>query len=453
MDMDYLRSDRTAYFRKMLSIALPVMIQNGLALGTNMIDTLMIGRLGEAEMAGVGAANQFFFVFSMFCFGLFSGSAVYVAQYFGVRDYKAIRRVVGIELVTVFAIALATMGAILLFAPGCIWVFSRDSQVIALGSRYLRMVSLSYLFDALSFCLIYNCRAIQRLKEPTIINAVAVVTNLVLNFILIYGKCGMPALGVQGAAIATVVARALELTLILGFICLSRDFPIHGRIREFLSFDRQLVKRVMKTALPVVLTEGSWAIITALIFVAYGMLGYSSLAATQVAAVVSDFVQVVFFGMGNATAFTIGETLGQGKKDLAQHYGATSLQVTFLMCVLVTVFLIVVARPVAEFYKFTPETTELLVMVLIAWALTVTPKMMAYMLICGILRAGGDTLFCLGIDLICNAALQLTGAFGGVLILKLPVYYVVVIIAFADLVKAFVCFARYRSRKWLNTFT
>ncbi|MFV0516474.1 MAG: MATE family efflux transporter [Aminipila sp.] len=442
-----------SFYKKMWYVAIPVIIQNVISIGLNMIDILMIGRLGEKELAAVGSANQIFFVFSMICFGLYSGAAVFVAQYWGTKDIENIKKVIGIDYIVGVSLALITFFIAIFFAPNLIWIFSRDVEVIELGAQYLRVVCFSYVLISITFVMVYNSRAIQRLKAATIINGTAIAINTFLNYCLIYGNCGMPALGVRGAAIATVIARLVELICFFVYIYICKEHPFHGGIKEIFSFDKVMFKNVMKTAVPVVFTEGGWAAATSLTFVAYGMLGATALAVIQIAEVVANLSQAVYFGLGNATAVIIGESLGRGNLDAAFNYGGKAMKITWGLNVFVTVTLIALSRPIAYIYNFNEETTHLLVLVMIAWAFTTTPKMLAYVLICGILRAGGDTLYSLIVDLSCNLIIQISIAFFSVLVLNLPLYWVVALVATSDLVKTIVCYKRFYSKKWMNIVT
>ena len=441
------------FYKKLSMVAVPVIIQNVISIGLNMIDILMIGRLGENELAAVGSANQIFFLYGMVCFGLYSGAAVYIAQYWGIRDITSIKKVIGIDCV--MGVSLATIATIIayIFAPKLIWIYSRDPIVIELGAEYLRIVCFSYVMSSLSFVVVYCSRAIQRLKAATAINASAILVNTFLNYCLIYGNFGMPTLGVKGAAVATLTARFIEMVAFGIYVWTQKDHPFHARLSELLSFDRELFENVMKTAIPVIFTEGGWAAVTSLTFVAYGMLGPTALAVIQIGEVVSNLSQAIFFGLGNAIAVLIGESLGRKETDLAFSYGKMAMKITWALNITVTVLLIAISKPVAAIYNFNAETTELLVMVLIAWALTTTPKMLAYVLICGILRAGGDTVFSLWADLSCNALIQVPIAFFCVLVLELPLYAIVFLVALNDLTKTIICYKRFYSKKWMNIVT
>ncbi|MBR3211566.1 MAG: MATE family efflux transporter [Firmicutes bacterium] len=446
--------ERNAYFRKMLLIGLPIVGQNLISIGVNLLDTVMIGRLGEDHVAAVGAANQVFFVYSLFLFGLYSGASVFASQYFGAGDLKGVRRVLGIDAVIGFSLGALVTVAAEIFAPGLVRLFSRDPAVVELGAYYMRIVALSYALTALSFVISFNSRAIQRLRAVTLINAGALSVNLVLNYVLIFGKAGFPALGVNGAAIATCVARICELTMLLLYVKKAKDHPFSASLAELLGFDRDLFKRVLRIALPVAFTEWIWSLVTAVIFAAYGLLGTAALAVTQVTNVVTELLQSAFFGVGNATAMIIGEKLGQKRSDVAFYYAKLALFTVMVLNVAATLILLLIARPIAGVYGFGAESMELLVRTIKVQAYLITPKMFAYIFIIGILRAGGDAVFCMFVDMICNIVIMMGGTFVCILVFHLDLPSTMGLVSLADAgVKIALCIPRFRSGKWMNYVT
>ncbi len=443
-------ADNKLFYRKMIFIGIPVVFQNLISIGLNLIDTLMIGLLGEQELAAVGAANQVYFIFTVSLFGLYSGAAVYTAQYWGAKDISGVRKMLGIDYAVGMVFATAVSIIAFCFAPHIIQLFSKDPAVIDLGVQYIRIACFSYIFSGISSAISYNSRAIQNLKVPTMINAAALCVNAVLNTFLIFGIAGFPELGVRGAAIATLIARIFEFCALLTFIYTRSSHPFKTGLKELFSFDKAHFIRVMKTAVPVVFTEGSWALSVALIFAAYGMLGTSALAVSQVASVICEMLQSVYFGVGNATAMLIGETLGQGDKETAYLNGKKAVRITWCLNIIMTIVMVILAKPVAGVYNFTGETNKLLVITLIAMAITITPKMLAYIYLVGILRAGGDTLFCMKLELVINMFVQVPVAYFAVLVLHASLPVAMLLVESGSLIKAAICYPRYKSRKWIN---
>ena len=327
------------FYKTVLTIAIPVVLQNLISIGLNMADTIMIGKLGVDELAAVGTANRLYFVFSSLCFGIYSGASVYVSQYWGVKDIKNIRRTLGIDIILGGGMALLFTAIAIFAAPQVLGLFSSDPRVIELGTEYLHIVAISYFFTSMSFAINFNCRAIHMLKVPTAINTLALVINLVFNYLLIFGKFGFPKLGVKGAALATLLARLVEFILMYLCVYLQKGHPLAAKIRELFSFDRELFTRVLKTSLPVIVSEGGWSLGNSVYYIAYGMLGASALAVVQVASTVNDLFQILFFGIGNASAVMIGNELGRRNEDKAYSYAVVFLKMTFAINLVMSVAL------------------------------------------------------------------------------------------------------------------
>lgn len=421
-------AEKKMFYKKMLVIAIPVVIQHLISIGLNLVDTLMIGLVGETALAAVGAANQVYFIFSNMCYGLYSGAAIYTAQYFGVGDIKSIRKILGMDYaVGLFMASMFTICGFFL-APQLIAVFDDSPEVVELGVKYLRIACFSYLFTALA-------------------------VNTCLNYLLIYGHLGLPKLGVTGAAAATLTARILECAGLFLYVYTRKSHTFKTGPAELFSFSKKEFFTVMKTAVPVVVTEGGWAFSMSAIFSIYGKLGTSALAVTQVANTVSEFLQSIYFGIGNAAAVLIGNALGADQKDRAYFQAGVAVRLTWMLNGIMAVVLILIRGPVSAIYQFNPQTTALLCDTLLVWAIALAPKMLAYMLVCGVLRAGGDTVFCMVMDFSFNVGIQVTMAAVAVLVFHLSLPWAMLMVAFGDVLKVIWCYRRYYSRKWMRVMT
>jgi len=438
------------FYKPMMVIALPVVIQNLISIGLNMIDSIMVGQLGVNPLAAVGIANRVYFVFSMICFGIYSGSSIFIAQYWGVKDLKNIKKLFGMNLFLGTVLSVALSVAVFIFPRQIVSVFSNDVTVINDGITYLRIISVSYLFTALSYAASFNSRAIHKLKAPTIISAIAISINTVLNYLLIYGVAGFPKLGVAGAAIATVIARIVEFVLMFGYIYKSKEHPLAGNLKELMSWDFKMFKNTLKTSLPVIISESSWSLGTTVYYIAYGMIGPSAIAVVQVAYIINDLFQSMFFGVGNAAAVMIGNEIGRNKMDKAYDYSMAFLKITLWLNIIISICLFLVRNLIVNMYNFDPQTNLMLERSLIVFSIYMTPKMFSYMFICGILRSGGDTKFCMYLDLISIWLIGVPLSFFSVLVLKLPIYYVLAVVFSEEIFKLAIVLKRYYSKKWIN---
>ncbi len=445
--------ENKTFYRQLITVGIPVLIQQLIVVGLNLVDTIMVGKLSENALAAVGAANQVYFMYSVVMFGIFSGAAVYTVQYWGVRDLKSLRKILGIDYVMCLAITIPVVILAFFASPVLMSFFTDDTEVISLGRDYMRIACFSYIFSGLTFSISYNSRALIMLKVPTTINGIAILINVFVNYCLIYGNLGFPELGVKGAAIATLIARVIECIAMFSYVYLSKDHPLGAKFKEFMSFGKDMYKNVMKTAVPVIFNEGLWALSVSMVFAAYGRIGPSALAIVQVANTITEVLQTAYAGVSNASSVIVGQALGQGKVQHAYIYSKRILNVTWILNILMTLLLILIRKPIAEIYDFNADTTQLLLSSMFVFAIAITPKMLNYVIVCGILRAGGDTLYCMFLDVAFNMLLQVPLAYLSVLVFGLPLPVVIAVVAVSDVLKAFFCYKRYFSRKWINIFT
>lgn len=444
------KSNNRIIYNTMLTIALPVIIQHLISIGLNLVDTIMIGRLGEPELAAVGIANRFFMIFGLFCFGFYSGCSVFISQYWGVKDIKNIRRVFGIEIMSGLLVSVLFSFLALVFPAAIMRIFIKDALVIEYGIQYLRIIGLAYIFIAVSFALSFNSRSIHRVKMTVVINTIAISINTFLNYILIYGKFGFPELGVRGAAIATVIARFLEFALLLYFIYKDRSHPLAGSLKELFDWDRTFLMKVYKTAFPVFINEATWVLGTSVYYIAYGMIGTDAVATVQVSTTISDFFQSFFFGIGSACAVMIGNELGRDNKDLAYSLGIKFIKITATVSVVTGLLLYLMRNPIINFYDFKESTNYMLEMSLIVFSLFMLPKMLTYMIIVGVLRSGGDTRYCMFLDLFFIWLVGIPLAFISVLVMDWPIHLVLAAVFSEEIIKILVVSKRIKSKKWLN---
>jgi len=438
------------FYKTLFFIALPVIIQHVISIGLNMVDTVMVSELGENAITAVGLANRIYFVFTTICFGIFSGASIFIAQYWGIGDTDSIKKVFGIDLIIGSALAIIFSIVVFFFPMQILKVFIDDAYVIDLGSRYLKIIAFSYFFTAVSFAFSFNSRAIHKLKVPTIINGIALCINTFINYLLITGEMGFPSYGVQGAAIATLISRFFEFCTLLFFIYKDKDHPLAGSIKEFTSWNLSMLKNILKTSLPVILSETAWSVGTSIYFISYGFIGSYAIAVVQISTNISDFFQALFFGIGSACAVMIGNEIGKNNIDTAFDYSKKFIKITLILSIAFSILLFLFRGQIISFFNLSETTNSYLNKALIVFCIYFTPKMFTYMFICGILRAGGDTKFCMFVDIITIWFIGVPLSFFSVLVLHLPVHLVMAVVFSEEILKLVIVLKRYSSKKWIN---
>lgn len=439
------------FLRKAATIALPVAMQGMLNTIVNLVDNLMIGNLGSTAIASVGLANKVFFVFSLLVFGVVSGSGILAAQYWGNGDVKNIRKVLGL------ALSLGLAAAVLFLIPArmkpelLMRIFTTSDASIQLGASYLAVAALSYPFTAVSNTYVAMLRATGRVKEPVIISCVAILVNIVFNYILIYGKFGAPALGVVGAAIATLLARMIETSALLGVVYL-RKTPLACHIREMFGYSREFLKQFFVTALPVIANEFVWGLGVTIYSMVYGRMGDDAVAAITIATTIQDIVVVLFQGLSAAAAVILGNEMGAGKLVRAERYAKNFFILQFI-CTLVAMGICLLIRwPLIGLYQpgISDSVARDVNLCLIMFVCFMPSKMFNYVNIVGVLRSGGDTGMCLFIDASGVWLIGIPLAFIGGLWLKQPIYVVYTMVMLEEIYKTVLGYIRYRQKKWLR---
>ena len=240
--------------RMMIKVALPIALQSLIGSSLSLIDNLMVGRLGELELNAVGVSVQIFTIYWMMMFGFCSGAATYISQFYGVRDIRNIKRTAGFTITVAMSAGLLFFIASMAFPQYILRIFTRFPEVIETGAVYVRIGAPTFLMLAVTQPFTVALRATQQTKLPLFASAIALGTNTFLNYVLIFGKFGMPMLGIRGAALATCIARLLEMLLIL-YIVFVRKNMLAGRPSEFFSYGRELVVRIVRNALPTTANE------------------------------------------------------------------------------------------------------------------------------------------------------------------------------------------------------
>ncbi len=438
-----------SFYISMLTIAVPIALQNLVSSSLNMVDTVMIGRLGEKEIAAVGLANQYFFILILLLFGINSGGAIFTSQFWGKKDILNIKKVLGISLLFGGGISLI-FTVLAFFTPTFILkIFTEDPTVIELGSKYLKIVSLSYFITAISFAYSFTLRSIGQAKLPMVVSVVSLIANTILNYVLIFGELGFPVLGIEGAALATLISRGLEATFLIGFIYIQK-MDIAGKVTEMLSIPKELAKRYFQTGLPVILNEGFWAMGMTMYSISYARISTEAIASVQIANTVQSIFMVVAFGLGNACAIMLGNSIGANKNDEAINYAIRFSIIGSLLGVFLGVLLYVSAPFILSFYNISQSVYDNAKNILMIIAFFLSFKIFNTILIIGILRSGGDTKYSLVLEMCCVWIIGVPLAFFGAHVLKLPVYWVVAMVSCEEIIKAIFGIPRVTSKKWVK---
>lgn len=433
----------------MLTLAIPIAMQQFIASLLNMLDVLMVGQLGEASIAALGLSNQVFFLLNLMLFGLSSGMAIFTAQYWGMRDLPNIRRVLGICLSISISVATLFMIAAVVFPSKILAIYTSDQEVVRIGSNYLRIAGLSYIPTATTFAFVAILRSTQQVRMPMVVTMIALSFKTVLAYGLIFGKAGLPVLGVQGAAIGTTIARILELSMLL-FLIYKYRTPAAARLSELFSFGAEFFKRVLRTAMPAMANEIIWSLGITVYNAVYAHIGTDSIAAVNINGTFENIAFVTFLGIGHSCAIMVGNEIGAGNRKRAQEIGGVFLFYGLAGAVLMGMLYKLVTPQLLHLYNISDISANLARQIIAIYSLSLWVRATNFMLFIGILRAGGDTHFALKVESFTIWFVGVPAALIGGFVLHLPVYGVYAMVLAEEVVKALVVIPRYRSRAWIH---
>jgi putative MATE family efflux protein len=442
----------TDYYKTLIRIAVPIAAQHFITSSLNVVDVIMIGQLGETAVAAVGLANQVFFLLILLLFGISSGAAMFTAQFWGKKDTESIHKVLGIGLLLGICSSLLFTLAAVLFPEFILSIYSKDPAVIELGSTYLRRVGYSYLFTSITFSFASVLRSTENVKLPMVVSIVALSMNTVLNYLLIFGNFGFPEMGVEGAAVATLIARSLECVTLLTLTYRLRT-PVAARLKQLLGFNIAFVQRYLKIALPVMFNEMMWSLGITIYNIVYARIGTESIAAVNISATIENMAFVLFIGISNAAAIMIGNRIGANEEYKAYDYGRRTLVIGVVGAVFIGMAILVGKDAILSLYQISETARQYASTILTIVAFTLWIRVTNMTMIVGIFRSGGDTRFSFILDVGSVWLVGIPFALIGAFVFHLPVYGVVLMIMSEEVVKMGIGLWRFFSRKWINNLT
>lgn len=447
-----LEEEGKEFYKKVLALVIPMALQNLINTGITTADVVMLGKVGEDVLSGCSLAGQIQFILNLIFFGITSGATVLTAQYWGKGDRRTIERVLGIALrVSLIAAVLFTI-VTLCFPAQLMHIFAKEPQVIAEGVKYLKIVAYTYLFQAITIVYLNIMRSVERVVISTVVYLVSMIINIVFNAVFIFGLLGCPAMGIEGAATATLLARLVELMIVLSYAkWKNKDIRLH--ISDIWAKNPVLFQDFLKYSSPVIINELIWGAGFSANAAIIGHLNSSAVAANSVAQVTRNLATVIVFGIANATSIMLGKVIGENRTELAEKYAKRFIGLSFIFGVMGG-GVILMARPfVISYLSVSERSAQYMGFMLLCMAVYVVAQAMNTTLIVGIFRAGGDTKVGLFIDAgsmwCCSILLGALAAF----VFKAPVEVVYLILLSDELVKLPFSIGRYQQRKWLKNVT
>ena len=434
----------------MLSIAIPLTLQNLLFSSFTLVDTVMVGRLGDLPLAAVGMAGKWSWFLNIVLFGCTSGAAVFIAQYFGAGDERGIHRTYGLMSILSLASGFIFMACGLLIPEMVVGMFTRDPEAIEAASVYLRIIALSYPFQALAKSASTLLQSTQRVVIPFIGAACSVVTNVVLNALLIFGLCGFPAMGVAGAALASAIA-ALVNALVIYVLGFAQGTMLRAPLSALLDISRGFVREYVRVGAPAMFNETIWALSILIYSAIFGHMSTQAYAAITVVKSIEDLTCIAVHGMCSACAVMIGSYVGQGRFDHAKACARYHIALTTAMSVVIGASLFFLKGPIMSLFGVSDAVRADSMAVMMVYGAEMALRNIPLMLVVGVFRAGGDTKYGLIVDTISAylIGIPLTALAGLVLHMSVPATYAVMYFV-EDIFKVFIYGRHFLSDRWIR---
>ena len=440
-----------------LRLALPVAVQNLLISSFALVDTLMVGQLGDVPLSAIGMATQWAWFLNICQFGFCSGATLFYAQYWGVRDIKGIHRVYGTAMTAVMILS-ALFTCICVFAPvPAISLFNRTPEVVEQGAAYLRVAGLSYIPQMAVSMIGAVLRSTGRVKLPMFTACLTTALNITLDYGLIFGRMGLPRMGIVGAAWATVIASWVGLVFVMLVSAAQRNI-LYGPVKEFFDFRRDRLLEYLGKSFPVVVNEVAWGLGTVVLNLVYSNLGYEYFAAVTIVRTFENLAFALLIGLCSACAIMVGNSVGAGNIAYGVDHARRFVLLEPALGILLGGFLIAARHPMIHLFNTGGALSELTyssaVLILILYSGHMITRNLPYITIVGIYRAGGDTSTGVKYDMGCLWLLSIpvTVICAYVVKLPFPVVYALMLMS-EDYVKTFLCLRHFYSWKWLMPVT
>ncbi len=439
------------FWSTLLTLVIPIAIQNFFSTAVNSVDIIMLDYVGQNELSAVSLANQFAFLLFGLLFGINSGITILASQYWGKGDTDSVQIVAGIAMKIITAATVVITSLCLLVPELLMSIYTDDTVLIGIGAKYLRVAAGSYIFWGIASSYESMLRSVERAAASTIITSSALVLNVTLNAVFIFGLLGAPKLGVVGVALATTVSRAVECVLCAIDASRGKLFKIKPRL--FLAHHTLLFKDFLKYSMPALLNDGIWTLAFTLYAAIMGHLSSDVVAANSVATTVRDLFTVIAYALGSGATVMVGIEIGKGELQKARDEGDLFCWISFGLGIITGLLIFLTRGFIIEFFELTDAARGYLNTMLMISSYYVIGQIMNTLIIAGLLRAGGNTRWGLICDIISMWLVSLPISYACAFWLKLPPMWVYFVICLDEFWKIPFVLRYYKSYQWIQNIT
>jgi len=447
-----IKTEDKYFYKTLFKLALPIMAQNLIVFSLNLLDSLMIGRLGETEISAVTLATQPYFILSLIFFGLGSGSSVLISQYWGKKDTESIKHIVIFCAILSSLVSLIFTIIVLTMPVQVMRIFTNNNQIINISVKYLKIIGFTYVITSLSTIFAINLRSVEILKAPLIINGFGIAINTIFNYLLIYGKAGFPKLGVEGAALATVLARIVEFIL-MALYMFKYNPLLKFKLKGLFSINKLLINDFIKYSMPVLINEMLWGLGVSAQSMMVGRLSPSAVSSFAINSTLQQMAFITTLGIGNAIAVIVGKEVGCENYLNAKRYAKKAIKTVTFMAFIGSIFIFLIRGPFISLYNITSDTKRLAFIITGILCIVFIFKSVNYTVIVGILRGSGDAKYAMVIDIIFLWLFALPTGFIAAFILEWPVWAVYIFFMSDEFIKLILGLIRVFRGKYITNVT
>ncbi|MBO5858447.1 MAG: MATE family efflux transporter [Clostridia bacterium] len=449
-----IKNKENNFLLNMARLALPIALQQLLVSCAQLVDTAMVTSLGNVTVSAVGVSSRWIFLMNLFYFGISSGSAAMISQFWGAKEKSNIRKACGAAMIMSLAVAFIFCFAMACFPEQLLRVFTNEAAVITEAAKYMRIIAFMGIFSAFNQIACTVLRATEKVNPPLFSSIIAVAVNTTLNYLLIFGKFGFPQLGIRGAALASLISAMVQ-SVILLFVLKGSKEVFKAPIKEFLNLSREFIKKFVSVCMPVVINEGIWAIGTNIYAMVFARQGSENYAGYTIFSSIEQVAFVFFVGICHACSIMTGKTIGEGKENEAYKLAKKFVIMTPLIGIFTGSILAVCREPLLSLLNIeTQAAFELASKLVLIYCLWLPIRNIPYTLIVGTFRAGGDTKTgivcdCVSMYLIGVPLVVILGMF-----VKVEFHYLLIAMYLGeDLLKSVLSLYHFKTKKWIKNLT
>lgn len=438
------------FYLLVLSIALPVALQQVINLGVNLADQIMIGWFGETQISACSLANQFYFIYNVLCLGISGGACVLTAQYWGAGNNRRVKETTTLALWLAIGLSVIFSMLSLLWPKTIMSFYTTDALVMEAGAKYLRIMAFVYMIHGTALITVAILRTVGVIKLGLLISVVSFFVNIFFNYVFIFGELGFPRLEIAGAAIGTLIARAVEFVITFGYLMIVEK-DLGYRFKDlFIKIDKPLIKEYMTIGSPVIVSDGLLTFGNNALAMIMGHMGPSMVSAYAICNVTVQISTVFINGISSASSVITGNTNGKGETKKALDQGYTFFALSIIIGILGAGIIWIINPYIISFYNITSETVEVTNQLMAAVELIVIFQCIQGVMTKGVLRGGGDTKFLMMADILFLWIASIPLGFLTGLVWKMSPFIVYICLRIDFVIKSIWCIQRLSSGKWIR---